>query len=62
MAVQIDNIDSEIEIVPRATSAQAQPSAPATSTATAAATSRDLRGLVVQTLEEELQAFLRSRG
>lgn len=64
MAVQIDNIDSEIEIMPGAPAAQRSPSTGASPAGIApgAVAGPDLRGLIVKTLEEELQDYLRTRG
>jgi hypothetical protein len=63
MAVQIDNIDSEIEIMPGPRAAQSSPTTASTGTAVPGTVAgRDLRGLIVKTLEQELQDYLRTRG
>jgi hypothetical protein len=63
MAVQIDNFDSEIEIMPSAP-VQRQPASGAAGTASTGTTiaGRELRHVIAQTLDEELQAYLRTRG
>ncbi|KYF79079.1 hypothetical protein [Sorangium sp. So ce394] len=63
MPVQIDKIDSEIEIVPSPAGGEERTSRSAGGAMTASPVARDgLRRAVAKALEEELQEYLRIRG
>jgi hypothetical protein len=65
MPIQIDQLDSDVEIVPSTTGTggASAPGAPAAaSPASPAAPGGELRRLIVRTLEDELATYLRTRG
>jgi hypothetical protein len=62
MTIDIDHIDSEIEIMPPARPPGVRTSAPAVAASAPPIVARDLRQMIRRTLEDELADYLRTRG